>query len=481
MLASGAKASSRMKRLFVVMCVWLLCAGSVQASQHARLWFTDGDINLSGMELLSLMADLGMRDTAQLDIDETRDAERTGQYLTEGLLAINHVAIGHQLAVKKLTYAALADAHREGRLTALIDQQLPQFSEVLALRRAISKMRALTRLDWPGISARFNPRLGLRHDEVARLITLLVRLGDLAPPPDYLRRDFTPQVVAAIKTFQRRHGLAASGSLTAATREKLAWTPAQRLHKLQMNLWRWLSMPSAPPGHYVTVNIPAYELTYWRAGQAVLQMPVIVGAPATPTPIMLTEIDRITVNPPWVPPLSIVKTDLLPALRRAPDFMASQQFHWVSRSDPDATLALEAGINNPAKQLTTHMLVQRPGPHNALGKWRFNIKNNEAIYLHDTPVRQLFDEPFRALSHGCVRLAQADKLAYKLIPSLQQVTTRTTQHRALPEPLPVYLTYQTAVARDNVIVWLDDIYARDDAQLGDMLAQLQSTDRKSVK
>lgn len=476
---------------FITFTVALLClqlssfvlASTTGANHHTQrnhelLWFQDDKLTLSGLELLSLMADLGMRQSSKLASFEWSDIPATDEYLTQGLLSINKIVIGHQVEQRALTAESVHEAWQFNKLAGLIDSQLPQFPEVLHLRRAISRMRELSQSDWPAIPGDFSPRLGQRHKHVASLIDILVKLGDFTVTNSRLKNDFTPQVKLAIKTFQRRHGLPASGKLDQHTREKLSWTPEQRLAILQQNLYRWLSLPALPPERYILVNIPSYKLSLWEHGRETLTMPVVVGAPETPTPIMLTEIDRVTANPQWVPPSSIVKGELLSQLASSPGLMASQKFHWVNRKDRHQTLPLEAGLDNAAGMYRSHMLVQGPGPSNALGKWRFNIKNNDAIYLHDTPVKHLFSATHRALSHGCIRLAAPEQLALSLLkPTDFAPDASSTIHTRLSKSVPTYINYQTVEINNEEIVWLRDIYAQDRTQFRISASQEHATKR----
>ncbi|WP_137166005.1 L,D-transpeptidase family protein [Salinimonas lutimaris] len=426
------------------------------------IWFDGPRLSLSGIELLSLMADLGMRDAGILSQAEARDIATTDTYLTRSLLAINHIVIGHQVSQYQLTLPAIVQAHHNNRLTELIDQQLPRFADVLALRAAISKFRQLARVTWPEIPVTFTPRLGQRHHHIGSLIFMLKSLGDYTAPHTSQQHSFTPAVQQALRRFQARHGLPQSGMLNELTRQRLSLPPAARLSVLQQNLYRLLSLPSLPPSRYITVNIPEFTLSYIAHRQTIASMPVVVGTPFTPTPVMLTEIDRITQHPQWVPTASIVKGELLSALDTSPGWLAQQGFHWVSRRDPTQRLPLQAGLKDPRAQYKTHLLVQRPGASNALGQWRFNIKNHDAIYLHDTPQKQFFSHQNRALSHGCIRLAEPGKLAQLILADAALThNNNQTRHYRLAEPIPVYINYQTVVVRQNRLIWLKDIYQVD--------------------
>ncbi|MBD3586568.1 L,D-transpeptidase family protein [Salinimonas sp. HHU 13199] len=449
---------------------------------HQDLWFdAHHKLNLSGVELVSLLADLGMRDSAVLLPIEQTNPTATSQQLTRQLMAISQIKIGHQITTASLSAGQIMQAHASNSLAALIDSQLPQFTEVVQLRRAIVTMRQRALLPWPHIDEHFSPRLGQRHPQVTALITMLTRLGDYSDT-HAKSMGFTPAVKRALQRFQARHGLAQSGRLDKPTREKLRFSPSQRLAVLQENLRRWLSLPAKVPAQYILVNIPAYTLYYRDKGKTVFSMPVVVGHPDTPTPIMLTEIDRVTLNPQWVPPASIVRNELLPRLNRAPRLMQAENFYWVDRNDRRVVKDIINTHQSGETLYQRNLLVQGPGPSNALGKWRFNIKNNDAIYLHDTPAKAFFSESQRALSHGCVRIADPEKLAQVLLNQHLDLTVSadqspTTRHVRLSQPVATYLSYQTVQIRDGIIEWLPDIYQKDVAQLHTIIAQRGDTFR----
>ncbi len=446
-----------------------------QSHRDYQYWFADNRLSNSGIAVTSLLADLGYRTSPQLSQNEKRDLFLTARQITHDLLGINSLAINHQVSQSRLSLTAIDQAFKQNRLRALIDSQLPRLEQVTLLRSAISHMRQSSYQDWPQLADDFSPRLGQRHPEVHKLIAMLTALGDLPATYHTPHAGFTPTVQDALKQFQRRHQLPPSGKLTAATRDRLTRSPGQRLQVLQLNLRRWLSLPAVPPSQYIVVNIPSYSLAYFHENRQQFSMPVIVGHPNTPTPIMLTEISSITANPVWRPPRSIIENQLLDLLNRYPLRLSAQQFYWRSRTQHDQIIPITQVADSPRQQLTNYRLEQGPGEHNALGRWRFNIKNNDAIYLHDTPVKQLFNQPYRALSHGCIRLADAAKLAAYLLADF--VPMERTQTRRLPQGVPTYINYQTVQIHHHTLFWFDDIYHLDAAQLENTFSQLSAKDR----
>ena len=239
-------------------------------------------------------------------------------------------------------------------------------------------------------------------------------------------------------------GLLPSDARYAALRKALADadTMADR-DRLRVNMERWRWMPRDLGGDYLYVNVPSYQLKVVSGGTAVSTYTVVVGAKDTPTPLMVSPSSSLVVNPWWNVPVSIVrKSNLRPG-----------RGGYVFRANNDGSYAVR----------------QPPGPRNALGRIKFNLVNDQAIYLHDTPAKSGFDRDQRALSHGCIRIKDIDQLAAELmgdggeVEKLDAALADTdTQTLRLPRTWNVYLVYFTAdVGEDGAVVSLDDPYGRD--------------------
>jgi murein L,D-transpeptidase YcbB/YkuD len=192
---------------------------------------------------------------------------------------------------------------------------------------------------------------------------------------------------------------------------------------------------------------------------------------------MITKINQITLNPTWTPTYNIIKNELIPEYQKNHLSLKRKKFQLVkgSRQAPQYREIDRANMDL-AELLQSYRLVQAPGVNNALGNYRFNIPNNQSIYLHDTPVKSLFNKDFRALSHGCVRLENAGLLAKYLLTFEGQssegqrseqkmaaaLNTGNTQYVSLNNDLPAYITYQTAwFNQQGVLHFSADIYALD--------------------
>lgn len=212
-----------------------------------------------------------------------------------------------------------------------------------------------------------------------------------------------------------------------------------------MERWRWL--PRSLGDDYVLVNIPAFEARLWRDGEQAGTWPVIVGKTSTPTPVFSTKIEGVIFNPWWNIPASIVRESVGGLVRRNPALARARGYVW-----------------------SDGRYRQKPGPDNALGQMKLVMPNPYSVYMHDTPGKHLFAEEVRTFSHGCIRTGDAIGFAATLLEGVKTreeidaiVASNTNTQIDLAEPIPVYITYFTAV-RDGQggVRLLADVYRRDE-------------------
>ncbi len=173
-------------------------------------------------------------------------------------------------------------------------------------------------------------------------------------------------------------------------------------------------MDQLAAGRYVLVNIPDYRLSVVESGNEVFTSRVIVGKEQRATPILASEIRSIVLNPSWHVPRSILSKDILPKLGRDPAYLSREQFEVID-SEGNPVQFTEEGWHQALAAGFPYRLRQKPGDHNALGRYKFYLPNNDAIYLHSTPRKALFEQGARAFSSGCIRVEHADDLAELLL------------------------------------------------------------------
>lgn len=240
------------------------------------------------------------------------------------------------------------------------------------------------------------------------------------------------------------------------------------LAKLALNAQRLRIIPDFDNG--IFVNIPSYQLYYFRDGKLALQSKVIVGRDDRRTPVMYSKLSNVVVNPPWNVPPTIKAQDLIPKFTRNPALVESSGYEILDRNGKAVNPHSINWAQYKGKEKTfPYHIRQKPGDNAALGLYKFNMPSSDAIYLHDTPNRGLFGKSARALSSGCVRVAKSDELATMLLKeagwndSKKQsvLSSRKTTSVPIRSDNPVYLYYVTAWVEGGKVHTLPDIYKYD--------------------
>jgi murein L,D-transpeptidase YcbB/YkuD len=267
-----------------------------------------------------------------------------------------------------------------------------------------------------------------------------------------------------VRGFQARHGIAADGVIGPATLAALNVPVAARIEQLRASLERARWVFYDPESEFLVVNVAGFELYLVRRGQVVWRTRVQVGRPYRQTPIFRAEMTYLVVNPTWTVPPTIFRNDILPAVRRNPAYLASRNIDVFDRGGaPVDPASVDWSGRNPP-----YRLVQRPGPDNALGRIKFMFPNEHAVYLHDTPSRDLFERDSRAFSSGCIRVENPFELAEQLIGERGRerldavVASGETRTVFLDKPMTVMLLYWTAeVDAAGRVSFFPDVYQRD--------------------
>lgn len=339
------------------------------------------------------------------------------------------------------------------RLADWLQQAPPPYEGYRRLQVALAQYRGFqAQGGWAALPADLRLKPGDRSPVVADLRRRLLAEGYLVG--ETAEADlFDPRLAQAVAIFQRLHGLPDDSAVGKATVAELNVAVTARIATLEANLERWRWMPRPLPARRVEVNTAAAMLEAYDGGEVRLSMRVIVGKPATPSPMFADVIEAVVFNPPWNVPASIAAREILPKARKDPGYMARMGYVHVGAR-----------------------VQQRPGPRNALGLIKFDLPNGYDVYLHDTPARGLFDSDVRALSHGCIRLqAPKDLVLFAMGDGFTTdemeaaIAAGRTQRVHLIRPLPVYLVYRTAfVDADGQVQFRKDLYRWDEKLLAEL-------------
>lgn len=274
---------------------------------------------------------------------------------------------------------------------------------------------------------------------------------------------FDDQLAQAVRAFQQVHGIGADGVVGPRTLAALnGGTRGVSREVLRVNLERARLLPDAATKH-VVVNAASAQLTYYDAGEQQGAMKVVVGTKETPTPMMAGMIRYATLNPYWNLPVDLAASLIAPRML-AGNSLKAMRYEVLSDWTVDASVVDPKTIDwrRVAAGEETVRVRQLPGPGNSMGAVKFMFPNDLGIFLHDTPNRGLFSRAARQFSNGCVRLEDARGLGRWLFgEELAPESDAPEQYRHLPQPVPVYLTYLTAVPEGATLAHFPDVYGRD--------------------
>lgn len=311
---------------------------------------------------------------------------------------------------------------------------------------------------WPAVTASAKQmKMGSNSPQIKILKSRLALTGDM---PADTTPVFNDALAAGIKNFQLRFGYTPTGILTEQQVKDMNVPVLDRIKQLLLNMGRMQWMINEPKGQMIVVNIPEFILHVKDGKQKVFDMNVVVGKEGHNTMMFTGNLNQVVFSPYWNVPTSIVKKEILPAMERNPNYLATHNMEQTGT---------EGGLP---------VIRQLPGDDNSLGKVKFLFPNSFDIYFHDTPAKALFDKDKRAYSHGCIRLSDPVKMANYLLQGDAQwgpenideaMNSGVEKYVKLKKSVPVLITYYTAWVDENGLLhFADDIYGHDKAVIEKM-------------
>jgi murein L,D-transpeptidase YcbB/YkuD len=372
---------------------------------------------------------------------------------------------------------AIRDAIQGDSIPKLVAITAPQLAQYRNLQRLLRRYRGLVTdsslgpvPEKPGLEA------GDHYAGLTALRRRLAALGDLGSGgASNLSHSYTDTDEGAVRAFQARHGLAATGVLDSATLAEINTPFERRARQIELALERLRWLPPIGSQRFVVVNIPAFQLFAFDSaggtGTPALSMRVIVGkALDTRTPVLSQQMRYVEFRPYWNVPRSIVLKEIVPLLYRNPNYLSLNDMELVGPRDSVIGSAVTSDIFQRLGRGELRVR-QRPGAQNPLGSTKFVFPNSAAIYLHGTPRTDLFALTRRDFSHGCIRLEDPTALALWVLRdqprwSRERVTAAQegtgTTRAWLARAMPVIVFYTTAVAAPDGSAWFyGDIYGHD--------------------
>jgi len=365
---------------------------------------------------------------------------------------------------KKISYDQFLDSLLSSDAEQIKDIKEPVYRQYELLKAFLAKYRKLDdRIkEWPEIiSDKTAYKLNDSSQVISQIKKRLFLLDEFKG--DTSSRLFNEELYTAIKEYQMRLGLQPDGVIGNGTIRTLNISPKERIKQILVNMERARWLPVSLQEDYLAVNIPEFKLHVYHADSLLWSTNVVVGKDLHQTVTFSGDLKYVVFSPYWNIPPSIVRNEIMPAMQR--------NSNYISRNNMEIT-GYSGGLPN---------IRQKPGPNNSLGLVKFLFPNSYNIYLHDTPAKSLFNESSRAFSHGCVRVAEPEKLAQFLLRGdstwnndaiKKAMHAGAEKYVTLKDPVPVFITYFTAfVDRQGKINFRPDIYERDERLAKMLLAE----------
>ena len=347
----------------------------------------------------------------------------------------------------------------------------------IATMQAAERYRAIVEAGgWtsvPGDATRLKP--GETSPSVIALKKRLVATGDMQDH-EKAGTTFDETVAAGIRRFQARHGLEETGLIGPRTLTHLNIPAAQRLKQLEASAGRLMGSKFPFGERYVAVNIPSAAVEAVERGVVARRYVAVVGRPERASPTVETRITSVNFNPTWTVPVSIIKKDIIPHVRKDPGYLAKMHIRLFDAQGQEVD---PKTIDWSTERAANYTVRQDSGSDNSLGEIRIDMPNRHAVYMHDTPSKRLFARSSRAQSSGCVRVSGVKDLAAWLLETTQgprgggvgwapmdietAIAGGTRIDARLAKSVPVAWVYLTGYATaDGSVQFREDVYGIDD-------------------
>lgn len=397
--------------------------------------------------------------------------------LKQGRLQADSLSLNKDsVLVDKFFIASLNRLLEKKDLTGLLVSLQPKHKKYWELKKGIKRFvdsmdrRVFTHITYPY-------KKGDTNDSLFFIKTLQKRLAESNCISPGKKLPDSTGLSAAIKKYQAQKGLKTDGKYGRELITALNSNDAERFKRIAITLDRYKQLPEKMPEKYIWVNLPGYYLQLLNADTVVFESKVICGKPETRTPLLTSEISDIVTYPTWTVPTSIIVKSYLPRLKSNPNYISRLGLKLMNGKGE----VINPGSINWSKYSKgiPYRIVQGSGDNNSLGVIKFNFDNPYAVYLHDTNQRYLFKNASRALSHGCVRVQEWEKLAFYIAgndstlsknrdslkytaDSIRNWISHKERHMIdVKNHIPLFIRYFSCEGKNGVIKFYEDIYGED--------------------
>jgi len=377
---------------------------------------------------------------------------------------------------KKENYSVLLSSALEaGDIRRNLEKLYPQFTIYKRGREVIRTLDEKSKadsLDWKPVKIDKTIKVGESNNAIPIIRKRLQFWGFLDSKESENPKVYDSLLFLAIQEFQHKNGMEADGALGKNTIAGINHSPMDLMNQAAVNLERLRWLPDTiKEAEIILVNIANYQLDYINKLDTVFSSKVIVGKSYHASPIFSASMSYIVFSPYWNIPPSITRNEIMPAVRKNPNYLSQKNMEVVTNSGKP----VDPGSINWSAKSFPYMIRQKPGGSNSLGLVKFMFPNKHSVYIHDTPSRSLFEREDRALSHGCIRLQNPADFAKILLgdmPGWTEEKIQEAMHRSseqivnLNRKIPVVLIYLTFWADSKGQAnFRQDIYNRDEEVL----------------
>jgi murein L,D-transpeptidase YcbB/YkuD len=409
---------------------------------------------------------------AKIELMATEAFLLFAQDISAGILVPNMIDNNiNVMPVRKSAGALLASLQDNLNVNLFFQDLFPNSIEYERLLIELKKLRNIAQNEPWGdlVPTDAVLALGMTHENVPYLRSRLNKMG--YPVNETQTRLFDEQLNAAVKRFQEYHGLNPDGVFGKRSIEAINVPAKTRLMQVLVNLerMRWNNKDRGP--EYVLVNQPNFY-AYFRSGnEKIWQSKVVIGLPSNQTAEFDDTMTHMVVNPTWHVPKSIAVDEYLPLIQSDPNFLSDNEMVLMVRGTDTIIDSNLIDMQAFTPENFPFLIKQIPSNINALGLVKFMFPNKHSIYMHDTPMKDLFFKDERTFSHGCIRLQEPFQFAYSLLRNqisdpenkFQEILQKEEETFInLARDVPVYITYRTAFFDEfGQIQYRADVYGRD--------------------
>jgi len=361
--------------------------------------------------------------------------------------------------------SAIVNGNIRGYLSSLLPME-KRYKKLVTLLKNYRVMDKFPKIEYSKSSL----KLGDWSSRVVEVKKRLQISGDY-PKNASLDRTFGKTLEKAVITYQKRYLLKVDGKVDKTMTYYLNQPAKNNIQAIITNLDKTKLYPKSFESEHIEVNIPDFNLRYYRNSRKIMKMGIVVGRMDRPTPLFSDRVEYMVVNPTWTVTDNLIKRDLIPVLKEQPNYLKEHNIHVFSgNKEVQVNYAmLEPHIHSSKR--VPYRFVQYPGDTNALGRIKFMFPNKYAVYLHDTDNKTLLTRRYKLYSSGCMRVDKPFELMDILLANSKTAYTRSDIENIiatnkpktirLRKSVPVHMIYFTVYEEDGLAYFKNDVYMFD--------------------